>query len=469
MKHITRLLGLLFIVFISSCAKEAKQVDNEFGNIPEKLKAELTNIGAKKQYFSIQTNQANTIVGKEGTIILIPKESIVDETGKLVTDSVIIELKEHFQLADYVLSNLQTVSNDSLLVSKGMVFVSAKDKNGKNLKIAEGKKIRFEIPMPNYKNNSEIFIGQRDDIGLINWELPEKQTKDLIPFPIRFISKNRFATECSDYYGITTDTINDQYYNYFGNIVDFENTLLATKEFRDRFSWYCWREILEIYIDNLEKNMWEIDELVVEHLKIDSARRVDEYLNTTPPIVHGNSVTSEQWRARAELIKMTKESCMWSIKTFEFFASQKLTKLDTTQLIDTTKIEDLNKAFISYSALDFGWVNVDYFYKDPNSKPVKLIAKTNEKTPLINLIIKNKNIILTGIDKGNNEYWFTKNENGYNKLPVGDTAIILGIGLVENDIVFDKKEVIIGEQEIIDLTLQKINNERLKSELEELQ
>lgn len=468
MKHITKLIGLLFFTTLFSCVEKEKHSDIEYGIVPKQLKIELIKLGAEKQHFSIQTNQSNTLVGKEGTIILIPKESIVDQTGKPITDSVIIEVKEHFNIADYLLSNLQTVNNDSLLVTQGMLFVSATDKYGNKLDIAEGKKIRLEIPMPNYLNNSEIFIGQRDENGLINWELPEEQTKDLIPYPIRFISKNRFPTECSDYYGITKDTVNNRYYNYYGNIEDFENTLLATREFRDRFSGTCWDSVLNIYISNLDLNLWEIDELVVNYLKRDSTRRVDYYLKSSLPIVVGNSPTKEQYAASERLIEIEKQQVRWYIEKFEFFASQKLTKIDATLLIDTLKINELNSAFISYNALEFGWVNVDYFYKDPKAEPVKLMARTNIQSPIMNLIIKNKNVILTGIDKGNNEYWFAKSTDGYNKLPKGDTAIILGIGLIDNEIVFDKSEIIIGQQEITNLTLKKTNSQKLKNELNKL-
>jgi hypothetical protein len=88
---------------------------------------------------------------------------------------------------------------------------------------------------------------------------------------------------------------------------------------------------------------------------------------------------------------------------------------------------------------------------------------------LINLILKNRNVILSGIDKGNNEYWFTKSEDGYNKLPKGDTAIVIGMGIVKNEILFDKVEVVIGQQEVINLTLKGINGTKLKEQLEKLQ
>ena len=142
MKHITKFLGFIFFIIFLSCS-EKRQVDSEYGNISGQLRTVLTEIGSEKQLFSILASQPNTIVGKEGTIILIPKESIVDQNSNLFTDTVIIELKEHFKLNDYLLSNLQTKHNDSLLVTEGMIFIRATDLKGHELKIAKGKKIRL--------------------------------------------------------------------------------------------------------------------------------------------------------------------------------------------------------------------------------------------------------------------------------------------------------------------------------------
>lgn len=467
MENKTKLLAISYFIVLISCA-ERKPIDSEFGSVPELLKGVFTEIGSKKQSFTILPTVSNTIVGKEGTIVLIPKESIADLAGEVIEDSVILSIKEHFNLSDYILSNLQTVSDTSILVSRGMIYINATDKSGNDLKIVKGKNIRLEIPNQNNDNADKIFVGQRDEDGSISWTLPIEQTKTLIPLPIRFISKNRFPTECLDFYGITKDTLNKQHYNYYGDVEKYENTLLATKEFRDRFSWYCWKEVLQIYIDNLDKNMWEIDEMVVKHLKRDSAERVKWSQDNPPPMVDGNPITKDQWNAHKSLVEMGQEASRMAIETFEFFASQKLTKIDPTQIVDTSKIGDINKAFISYSALDFGWVNVDFFFDDPRSIPIKMIARTNTPATLINLIIKNRKVILTGFEKGNNEYSFTKNDDGYNKLPKGDTAIILGIGIKDNNIVFDKSELVIGQKEIINLNLKKIEGSELKEILEKM-
>src|SRR5690606_21209490 len=136
----------------------------------------------------------------------------------------------------------------------------------------------------------------------------------------------------------------------------------------------------------------------------------------------------------------------------------------TKRIADTT-VAEMSKAFIAYDALEFGWVNVDYFFNDPKSVEIKLIAKTNEAAPIINLIIPNRNVILSGILKEDNTYYFTKNEDGYNKLPKGEKAFIIAISLVDSKLHFAEKEIVIGQSEMETLELKATAAETIKDRL----
>jgi hypothetical protein len=461
MKHLFRSLIYTVLIFFVACTD--KGISNkEFGDLPDQLIDSLNVLGLRMQIQTIKTDRPNTIVGNKGTIVVIPQDAITDESGNSYKDSIIIELKENFTISDFILSNLQTIHNDKILVSKGMIYINAKDKIGNPLKIADNMSVRIQIPEKDYKDNPKIFLGERDELGHINWLITEEPSKSLVPYPIRFISKDRYSTECSDYYGITKDTVKDKYYNYFGNIEEFENTLLATREFKERFSWICWDSVLNIYIKNINKNMWENDELVVKYLIRDSTRYLNSWVCEPPKGVNGKPVTKIQIEAHKSLTKDAKESYHSQIEMFRNYARQKLTKVDRSKLIDTINLTDINTAYISYDAMKFGWVNVDYFYNDPKSENIKLIAKTNEEVSIISMIIKGRNIILNGIEKGNNEYWFSKNEDGYNKLPKGERATIIAIGLINDELTFGEIEFTIGENDYQLITVKPIKGKDLE-------
>lgn len=463
--------SILVALLLFGCSEnktgETLEITNqEYGDIPAQLIDSLQLISGANQEFKIDNTKSNTIVGNKGTILIIPENSITDPSGNKVNGKITIELKENFTIQDFITSNLQTIHNDRILESKGMIYVSAKDENRNRLKIADNASIRIQIPQKDLNNDPDIFLGVRDKVGLINWEHKEEPTKSLVPYPIKFISKNRFPTECSDYYGITEDTIKNKYYNYYGQITDFENTLLATKEFADRYHSTCWDDVINFYIENLDKNLWEIDEMVVEYFVQDSIERVEYQINSIHPGPNGGPRTKEQKEAHEWLVNNAKEHGRWTIQLYKMFASQKLTKIDTTKLIDTTELQNINTAMISYDAMKFGWVNVDFFYEDPKAVPVKLIAKTNQKAPLINLIITGRNVILSGSEHSENEYWFTKNKDGYNKLPKGEKATIIAIGLNQTELQYGEKEIVIGESEIEDIEMTAVSGNELKIKLE---
>ncbi len=470
-KHLLILVSLLCSLYVFySCNTQSdltrKEINQEYGNIQAELIDSLNVIKGRGKSIKIDPSISNTVVGEKGTILIIPQNTIVDQKDNAIEREVFIRLKESFSISDYILSNLQTVHNDRLLESNGMIYFTAHDKSGNKLKIADNKTIRIQIPQPSLVINSKIFLGNRDNEGLINWEQFRDPAKTLIPYPIKFISKNRFPTECFDYYGITTDTIKYKYYNYYGNITDFENTLLATKEFADRFNSTCWKEILEIYINNLGKNLWEIDEMVVQYFIKDSIENVESVLYNIPPNPYGSERTQDQKNAHKQILNRAKTTGHTFIELYKSFALQKLGDIDTTKHIDTTRLGNIDKVFISYDAMKFGWVNVDFFYDDPKAIPIKLIATTNERASLINLVLEGRNVILSGFEYSNNEYWFTKNKDGFNKLPKGEKATLIAIGLDGDKLIFGTKEIVIGENELEKIQLSAITGEELIAILE---
>ncbi len=458
-----KILFLLIVFTVLSCAKE-KEINQEFGNIPTELISALESIN-KSQKFEINPSQPNTVVGKKGTILIIPENSIVNNNGDIIKGIITLEIKENFNKADYITSNLQTIHNNRILETLGMIYLTAMDENGNKLKIADGKTIRVQIPQSRPNPGATIFLGERDQTGLIDWNIKEETEKTLVPFPIKFISKNKTFTECSDYYGITKDTIRNKYFTHYGDVSDYENTLLATKEFADRYHQDCSDSLVKIYINNLDKNLWEIDEMMVKYLIKDSIRSVNYYLTDIPPGPNGGPRTKSQIEAHESLLKSSKEWSEREIRVFKYFASLRQTKVDTTKRIDVSELPRLDRVLMSYDAMEFGWINVDFFYDDPKSVPIRLAVKTTKGAILTNLILEKRNVILSGIEKTTNEYWFTKNEDGYNKLPKGEKAIIISIGFDNNEFTFGEKTIIIGEKEEETIEMRPVSENELKESL----
>ena len=89
------------------------------------LLAALRHMQATPQRFRIDATQDNSITGKAGTRISFNRNCFVNRKGEEVKETVDIELKECYKLADMMTENLSTTSRGTLLESKGMISITA--------------------------------------------------------------------------------------------------------------------------------------------------------------------------------------------------------------------------------------------------------------------------------------------------------------------------------------------------------
>jgi len=292
MKNYTLVLIVVLLVVFTSCKKDEKYL--KFDNSDLFAKTIV-----KSQFFNIDLSKDTTIVGNNGTKIVIPKNAFVDAQGNLINKAIQFELSEALTLDEMILSNLTTTSNGKLLQTDGMIFINATS-NSENLKINKENPLYIEIPTKNKQSDMMVYNGIRDSIGNMNWINPKKMKQYLIPIDLElldFLPKDfeQAAINYLSYYKkpISKKNVDSLYYSLSINDVDqkpsdalfecgitpseiqtikslnFSNTLIATKEFETRIPYLfktCNDENLRMYVRNLTKNMWEVDSMVLENL-----------------------------------------------------------------------------------------------------------------------------------------------------------------------------------------------------------
>ncbi|GAA4379146.1 energy transducer TonB [Hymenobacter koreensis] len=98
------------------------------------------------EFFRIDPTTGAEVRGREGTIVRIPANALVDERQKPVTGQVWVELKECYSVADLLLSNHVSVAADGMpQQTAGMLLVRATTGN-KVLQLAEGTALQIELP-----------------------------------------------------------------------------------------------------------------------------------------------------------------------------------------------------------------------------------------------------------------------------------------------------------------------------------
>jgi hypothetical protein len=109
-----------------------------------------------------------SIIGDKGTIIQFPKYAFVDANGIPVKNEITIELLEIYSKSDMILNNIQTISDENLIESGGMIYIKAFFQN-KELELDKNKYYTIKFPTKNKEEDMQIFYGDTT-MSNINWK-----------------------------------------------------------------------------------------------------------------------------------------------------------------------------------------------------------------------------------------------------------------------------------------------------------
>lgn len=123
---------------------------------PIPAKPFCTTCESSVQKFNVLPTKTITITGKQGTIIIFPKNSFVNNSGIGIKDSIRIELIEAYDKSDMILCNLQTIAQDQLLESAGMVRIKAYQ-GKKELKLKYHTRYEIQFPSDEYYKDMMLF------------------------------------------------------------------------------------------------------------------------------------------------------------------------------------------------------------------------------------------------------------------------------------------------------------------------
>jgi hypothetical protein len=199
----------------------------------------------------------------------------------------------------------------------------------------------------------------------------------------------------------------------------FNNTLLATKEFEERLQIIfstCNKSILELYVQNMDKNMWEIDKMAAEmsegeaqHKFLDLAARkeggvaadkahlkkLQKYMEEKQKIYHDavnktlkRIYDDEGKQAAAAVLKNLEHESEESIRESKVFEEELETNMKEAyrQLgknYDPQRVPNISNPppdnYLSTEIISTGWKNVDqYVYESTENRTT--LDFTDEKT-----------------------------------------------------------------------------------------
>jgi len=269
------------------------------------------------QSFHINTNADTVIETKGGIILSIPASSFLDSSGQPVTGPIDFVIHEALDPASIIKAGLSTRSGDQLLETGGMFYVDAVQ-DGRTLKIDPSRSIYAQVPANQYQPDMQLFTGRRLADGTIDWQDPrplehylntvdihqlnfypphyldsvrswgynadDRQFTDSLYFSFAGLSSQAAAPVRSspvaaqprpvDYTQRDTIILDSSIGPRYDCDIDparikaiwndsFRNTLLATREFEQRMTYIhmAGPKILDLYVQNLDKNLSTIDSM----------------------------------------------------------------------------------------------------------------------------------------------------------------------------------------------------------------
>ena len=137
------------------------------------------------QYFDLIAEKGSTIVGKDGTLIILGANSLLDSEGKRVKGEVQAELIEAIDLEDMIAYNLTTTSNGKALSSGGMMRIRYRQE-GEEVFVDPKKPMHVEIPTDSYDPEMQVWEGQVIDDQL-DWKNPQEIERYLKQVDLRYL------------------------------------------------------------------------------------------------------------------------------------------------------------------------------------------------------------------------------------------------------------------------------------------
>jgi hypothetical protein len=395
----------------------------------------LAELAKKADEFIIDNRKDTLIEGKDGSVLLIPANSLGG------TDNVKLSLTEFYTLSDIILNKLSTTSDTNLLETGGMISVTA-TVNGKPVTLQKGQSIRW------YMSDTSTQVQQ---MQLFNG-VQQKQRINWIP-QNSYFSRTTTRTEVrvlnikDEPYEMTED--NDGYTVGFFMISDSakisRDSLKAL--LMEKFGRYNKIHIKGKLKDNFFNRIF--------YSKSPRFDATEDY-----KLMLGDSIWMEKSEADKYGLKETAARNVQQIQqswngpvTADYSLAQK-------RFADSLSIDLKNKYSIDITTL--GWINCDHFRNDRRRK-VFYTADLGDSA--VNyytvLIFKNEKSIMLGEPDGN--------KVGFPNLPIGEPVKIISIGInKKGESIFVIKDVLITKDILNGLQFENSSAKTIKSSLNQL-
>ena len=267
--------------------------------------SDTAGVGIEPFIIIVDPTKDTTLITPSGIVLDVPRGAFRDSSGLPITTPVRITLVEALDAVSIVKAGLSTMSGDTLLETGGMFYFDART-NGRPVIIDRTLPVTAVVPAGPDRNNMQLYEGVKMEDGRIDWRYPRPLQRTLVPVDMNTLDlyPPGYAARVAELgYDITDKAFLDSLYLSFSGEADaieaansklaqggkdsasvgsegfiarginpasvmaiwntqFNNTNLATSAFEERMRAIhgtCDNSVLDLYVDNLDKDLSTID------------------------------------------------------------------------------------------------------------------------------------------------------------------------------------------------------------------
>lgn len=428
----------------------------------------------------ILQNKDTTIVTADSICIYIPKDAFQNSQGELL-EIYAIYISTVSSKEAVILSHLQTKTDHGLLESEGMFYVQVFDQQGQKVVLRDGKFLGVELMQNSSDQDMKLYHAES---GSDVWSDPIGQKDYLVAIPL---PKDNWV------WNSRLDQFNKWHGDTTGMIPKIEKSYIATREFmktRLPRSGFDSALCFGVYMQNLEKNLYEADSLCVISQR---ERRnfwqpyLDSGYYTYDYRLKGRSGyvdTGEYYRHYQEKLTKPKIIETYGVNLDKPGARKKLkqkglkeTEIDEAYVIHNRKKNILNtmeseKSFSRYFEIrQLGWYNFDKELGFENAKTVYVETKVLNAVPNeteVYYVLDNYMSLIRGRHISNNSFSFDKAADFLVKLPMNEPITVVAISYQESGIYMAFKSFKVQSKNHNILEMKKIDVDSVKLKLKDI-
>ena len=357
------------------------------------------NLKTRRTEVKLNNDNAETIECKGGTKLFFPAGSFVHASGKSVVGKVKLVIEECLDLDEMLAAKLSTTSGDRRLETAGMIKVQAYA-GREEVSLRDGSRYNIYFPIDGErKGDFELFYGQRDSNGTIDWVLDENTE----PIDETVRASNPIVNDCFV-------QISASQYRCGTRIqeMDYFNWPLMNGQNLNQWFVSSFNPDPQMLDDFCENRMYS---QITFHVNEDGSFR-DYYVSHTSKVEYDRLLaTTLSSMPRLDLKKFMPvytedHACILSFgrqqerstKQFVDRFAKRYDYADPEQKMSDVNTEDLN--YYVFSSTELGWINCDRFL--PNESP---LVDVTVQAPMcenaaVSMIFDSDKCILSGIKQG---------------------------------------------------------------------